>query len=78
MPHLFHSFCQPQGGLAHEATIFYKHLASLLSTKWGIVILLLWAGLSFSLLCSVIACICGARLSSGHFDTAPSPMDLTW
>jgi len=23
------------GGLAHEATIFYKHLASLLSTKWG-------------------------------------------
>ena len=23
------------GGLAHEATIFYKHLASLLSNKWG-------------------------------------------
>jgi len=23
------------GGLAHEAIIFYKHLAALLSTKWG-------------------------------------------
>ena len=22
------------GGLAHEATIFYKHVASLLSAKW--------------------------------------------
>jgi len=25
------------GGLAHETTTFYKHLASLLSTKWGIL-----------------------------------------
>jgi len=32
---LLHLLCLPRGGLAHEAIIFYKHLASLLSTKWG-------------------------------------------
>jgi len=32
------------GGLADEATIFYKRLASLWSTKWGIVMPSLWAG----------------------------------
>jgi len=33
--------------------------------------------LSFiSQLHSVVACICGARSSSGHFDRAPPPMDL--
>ena len=32
--------------------------------------------LSFSLLHSAIACICGARSSSGQFDRTPPPMDL--
>jgi len=32
------------GGLAHEATGFWKHLAFLLSTKWGITILEFWGG----------------------------------
>ena len=44
MLHSLRSFCQPLGGLDHEATIFFKRLASLLSTKGGIAILLLWAG----------------------------------
>ena len=65
-------------GLAHEATIFFKHLASLLSSKCMYSATLGWLHccLSFSLLCSAIACICGARLSSGHFDRAPPLMDL--
>jgi len=68
------------GGLAHEATIFYKRLASLLSTKWGdsYATTLGWLRccLSFSLLRSAIACIRGARSSSGHFYRTPPPMDL--
>ena len=68
------------GGLAHEATIFYKCLASLLSTKWGdsysLTLGWLRCCLSFSLLCLAIACIRGARSPSGHFDRAPPPMDL--
>ena len=42
------------GGLAHEATYFYKRLASLLSRKWGdeysVVLGWLRCFLSFSLL----------------------------
>jgi len=68
------------GGLAHEATIYYKCLASLLSTKWGdsYAITLGWLHcyMSFSLLRSAIACISGAWLSSGHFNRTPPPMDL--
>ena len=69
------------GGLAHEATIFYKHLASLLSTKWGdsyVIIAPDWlcCRLSFSLLRSVIFCLRSAWSSSGHYDRAPPPMDL--
>ena len=68
------------GGLAHEATIFYKRLASLLSNKWGdnysVTLGWLCYCLSFSLLRSAIACIRGARSSSGHFDRTPPPMDL--
>jgi len=68
------------GGLAHEATIFYKRLASLLSAKWGdsYAITLGWlrCRLSFSLLRSAISCLRGARSSSGHYDRAPPPMDL--
>ena len=68
------------GGLAHEATCFYKHLASLLSHKWGdeysIVMGWLRCSLSFSLLRSVIECARGARSSILHYIQAPPPMDL--
>ena len=49
------------GGLAHEATVFYKRLASFLATKWGddysVVLGWLRCCLSFSLLRSAIQCI---------------------
>ena len=54
------------GGQAHEATYFYKHLASVLSHKWGdkysLVMGCIWLQclLSFSLLCSAIQCVHGA------------------
>ena len=68
------------GGLAHEATIFYKRLASLLSIKWGdsYAITLGWLRccLSFSLLRSAISCLRGAQSASGHYSRAPPPMDL--
>jgi len=67
-------------GLAHEATIFYKHLASLLSVKWGdeYSVLLGWLQccLGFSLLQSAVQCIRGACSSIGVFNRAPPPMDL--
>ena len=51
------------GGLAHEATCFYKRLASLLSHKWGdeysVVMGWLRCSLSFSLLRSAIQCVRG-------------------
>jgi len=57
------------GELAHEATIFYKRLAALLSTKWGfdysVVMGWLRCCLSFSLLHSAIQCIRGAHSSIG-------------
>ena len=72
--------CQPLGELAHEATIFYKFLASLLSTKWGdsYVITLGWLSrcLSFSLLRSAITFISGARSSFRHYDRTTPLMDL--
>ena len=68
------------GGLAREATIFYKRLASLLSNKWednySVTLNWLRCCLCFSLLRSAIACIHGARSSFGHFDRTPPPMDL--
>ena len=52
------------GELAHEATYFYKHLASLLSCKWGdeysLVIGWLQCFLLFSLLHSATQCVYGA------------------
>ena len=54
------------GGLAHEATFFYKCLASLLAHKWGddysVVMGWLRCSLSFSLLRSAIQCIRGRPL----------------
>ena len=68
------------GGLAHEATYFYKRLASLLSHKWGdeysVIMGWLWCSLSFSLLHSAIQCVRGARSSIRHHVVAPPPMDL--
>ena len=68
------------GGLAHEATYFYKRLASLLSRKWGdkysVVMGWLRCSLSFSLLRSAIQCVHGARSSIQHYVVAPPPMDL--
>ena len=68
------------GGLAHETTVFYKHLASLLSTKWGdeysVVLGWLRCCVGFSLLRSAIQCIRGARSSIGAYTRAPPPMDL--
>ena len=69
------------GGLAHEATCFYKRLASLLSHKWGdeysVVMGWLRCSLSFSLLRSAIPqCVRGARSSIRQYVQAPPPMDL--
>ena len=68
------------GGLAHEATYFYKRLASLLSHKWGdeysIVMGWLRCSLSFSLLRSAIQCVRGACSSIRQYIQAPPPMDL--
>jgi len=68
------------GGLAQEATIFYKRLAALLATKWNDeyckVMGWLRCVLSFSLLRSAIACIRGARSSIGHVHRAPPSLDV--
>ena len=68
------------GGLAHETTYFYIHLASLLPRKWGdeysVVMGWLRYSLSFSLLRSAIQCIRGAPSSFQHHVAAPPLMDL--
>ena len=68
------------GGLTHEASIFYKHLASLLATKWDdndcSVMGWLRCCLSFSLLRSAIQCIRGARSAISHFVKTPPVIDL--
>ena len=59
------------GGMSHEATVFYKRLASLLSQKWkepyAAVLGWIRCHLSFCLLHSAIQCIRGVRSSQGHF-----------
>ena len=68
------------GGLAPEATTFYRRLASLLASKWGdeycVVMGWLRCSLCFSLLRSAIACVRGARSSIGHVYRAPPSLDL--
>ena len=68
------------GGLAHEATYFYKHFSSLLSRKWGdeysVIMGWLLCSLSCSLLRSAIQCVWGARSSFRHHVAVPPPMDL--
>ncbi len=58
------------GGMAKEATNFYKRLASLLAEKWdqpySNTLHWLRCSISFSLLRSAIQCIRGARSSRSH------------
>ena len=69
------------GGMANEATVFYKRLASRLATKWdqhyNTTMSWLRCRLTFSLLRSAIQCIRGARSSCGHAAKLQTPpMDL--
>jgi len=69
------------GGMGKAATIVYKRLAHLLSTRrnasYPSVMRVGWVRctLSFSLLKSSISCIRGSRSSSGH-SPLPIPADL--
>ena len=68
------------GGLAREATTFYKRLASLLAAKWeepyNTVLCWLRCHISFSLLRSSIQAIRGAQSSCGHAIRIPKVIDL--
>ena len=69
------------GGLAKEATNFYKRLASKLAEKWdhsySLTMNWLRCTLSFALLRSAIQCIRGARSTRGRAVKASfSPVDL--
>ena len=68
------------GGLANEASTFYKRLASLLASKWdhpySSTLCWLRCRLTFSLLHSAIQSIRGARSSCGHAIRIPTAVDL--
>ena len=69
------------GGMAKEATIFYKRLALCLSSKWdhpySKTLSWLRSRITFSLLRSAIQCIRGARSSVGHAARSHiPPLDL--
>ena len=68
------------GGMANEATTFYKGLASCLAMKWdhsySSTMSWLRCRLTFFLLRSAIQCIKGARSSCGHATKSPPPIDL--
>ena len=69
------------GGLGNAASVCYKRLASLISVKCDVPYssTMAWirCSLSFSLLCSSIQCIGGARSSIGHAAKQPiPPLDL--
>ena len=68
------------GGLANEATTFYKRLASLLSSKWdhsySSTLCWLRCRLNFSLLRSSIQALRGSRSSIGHPIKAPVVVNL--
>ena len=67
---LLTSILSATGGLAREATTFYKRLASMLSSKWdqpySVTLCWLCCGLTFSFLRSSIQAIRGSRSSCGH------------
>ena len=68
------------GGMAREATNFYKNLASKLATKWNqpysTTISWLHSCLTFLLLQSAIQCIRGSRSSQGHACKVLPQIDL--
>ena len=69
------------GGMASEATVFYKRLASCLATKWdqpySQTMSWLRCLVAFSLLQSAIQCIRGAHSSCGHAAKSHTPpLDL--
>ena len=71
------------GGMGKESTIFYKRLASLLSSKWDepYSLILNWirVSLGFSLLRSSIQCLRGARSTQNHairIYSKSAPIDL--
>ena len=68
------------GGLANEASTFYRRLASLLASKWdhpySSTLCWLRCRLAFSLLRSAIQSIRGARSSCGHAIRIPTAVDL--
>jgi hypothetical protein len=69
------------GGMANEAAVFYKRLASCLATKWdrpySSTMSWLRCRLTFSLLRSAIQCIRGARSNCGHAAKSQTPpLDL--
>ena len=67
-------------GMGAEATTFYKALAAMLSQKWETpdskTLCWLRCRLSYSLTCSAIHAIRGARFSQGHATRLPIPFDL--
>ena len=73
-------FLSATGGLANEATIFYKRLASCLAAKWDCpyssTMSWLRCRLTFALLRSAIQCVRGARSCCCHAFKSPPPMDL--
>ena len=75
-----HLYFSATGGMAPEATVFYKRLASLLASKWSdhysITMRWLRYSLSFSLLQSAIQCLHGARSSMQNYIQAPTFLDL--
>ena len=65
------------GGMGTEASIFYKHLTTLLADKhYSRTLCWLRCRLSFSLLRSSIQALRGARLSRGHAGRQPTAVDL--
>ena len=68
------------GGLANEATVFYKRLASMLATKWdqpySSTLCWLRCLLGFSLLRSAIRSLRGSRSTCGHALKTPAVADL--
>ena len=68
------------GGLAKEATMFYKRLASMLASKWdhsySSTLCWLRCRLNFSLLRSSIQALRGSRSSIGHPVKVPVVVDL--
>ena len=68
------------GGMAREATNFYKNLASKLAMKWNqsysTTISWLRCRLTFSLLRSAIQCIRGSHSSQGHTCKTLPQIDL--